>query len=94
MLEPADLSHDDKRDRLASPLVIRPYWNGGKWVPAALLLPGWEKQQGVALKFKGKCYAPAPADAAGRRALALGVRPLQGRGDDALSAFMKFFLEP
>jgi CRISPR-associated protein Cmr1 len=97
VLEPADISHDDKRDRLASPLILRPYWNGAKWVPAALLLPGWEKHLGMALKFKGKGnYTPAPwpTDTAKRNALALGVRPLQGRGDNALSAFMQFFLEP
>jgi CRISPR-associated protein Cmr1 len=103
VLEPADPSHDNKRDRLASPLILRPYWNGGKWVPAALLLPGWEKHLGMALKFKGKGkgkgkghYTPAPwpTDAARRKALAPGVRPLQGRGDNALSAFMQFFLEP
>ncbi|MFZ1575890.1 MAG: type III-B CRISPR module RAMP protein Cmr1 [Chromatiaceae bacterium] len=96
VLEPADRSRDDKRDRLASPLILRPYWNGSKWVPAALLLPGWETHQGMALKFKSTGYTPEPwpKDPATRKGKAAGVRPLAGRADEPLTAFMKYFLEP
>jgi CRISPR-associated protein Cmr1 len=96
VLEPADLSNGDKRDRLASPLILRPYWDGSRWLPAALLLPGWEAHLGNDLKFKGKGYTPTPwpTDPAKRRTAAAAVRPLARRGDDALTAFMAYFLEP
>lgn len=95
VLEPADASRDDKRDRLASPLIIRPYWTGTRWQPMALLLPGWEANISQPLKLKGKPYrAPHwPADAGARHTMATAVGPLKGRGDDALSAFMHFFTE-
>lgn len=97
-LEPADVSSTDKRDRLASPLIVRPYWDGtkSKWVPAALLLPGWEEHMGIDLKFKGQGYVPTswPNDPASQAALAADVSPMAGRADDPLSAFMNYFLEP
>lgn len=95
VLEPADISPDDKRDRLASPLIIRPYWTGTRWQPMALLLPGWEARISQPLKLKGKAYgAPHwPADTGPRHTMAAAVGPLNGRGDDALSAFMQFFRE-
>jgi CRISPR-associated protein Cmr1 len=98
VLEPADLPNGDKCDRLASPLILRPYWDGARWLPAALLLPGWEAHLGIDLKFKGKGkgYAPVPwpTDPSRRRTAAAAVRPMASRGDDALTAFMAYFLEP
>jgi CRISPR-associated protein Cmr1 len=88
-LEPADA------ERMASPLILRPYWNGVAWQPAALLLPGWQKALSQPLKFHDQRYQPMhwPADAARRQASAAPIRPLQGRGDNALSAFMTYFGE-
>lgn len=95
VLEPADLP-SEKRDRMASSLILRPYWNGAKWQPAALLLPGWQSCLKVALKFKDQGYVPAswPAAPTTCRASAAAVRPMATRGDDALSAFMAYFAEP
>lgn len=95
VLEPANVSPEEKRDRMASPLILRPYWNGKAWQPAALLLPGWEAALTQPLKFKDKSYTPEhwPADPALRKKHAADIRPMQGRGDDPLSAFMKFFME-
>lgn len=95
VLEPADDSKDKKRDRMASPLILGPYWNGSGWQPSALLLPDWESCVSPPLKLKGKTYTPPhwPKDATARRALAQQVAPLRNRGDDPLTAFMRFFEE-
>jgi len=95
ILEPADVSPNDKRDRMASPLILGPYWNGMRWQPAALLLPGWESCISQSLKLKGKAYAPQhwPQDGKDRATLAKQVPPLRNRGDDPLTAFLRFFEE-
>lgn len=82
-------------DRMASPLILRPYWNGEKWQPAALLLPGWEKALSQPLKFKGQSYQPAhwPTDPEQRKKLAADIPPMANRAADPLSAFMQFFAE-
>ncbi len=59
-LEPADGSPNNRRERLASPLILRSYWNGTQWRPAALLLPDWREALGVSLKFKEQNYNPSP----------------------------------
>jgi len=74
-------------DRLASPLLLRPYPRGGKWHAAALLLPHahvWKMK----LQTPGGVLAP---EAWWRPALAAKVPPMAGRGDDALSAFLNYF---
>ena len=56
-------------DRMASPLILRPYFDGTGYRPMALLLPGWEKRVGVAVelsKLPGSEAAAWPDD--GRRA--------------------------
>lgn len=92
-LEPADQSAQESRDRMASPLILRPYWNGQQWQPAALLLPGWQQALGAPLKFKEQHYTPAPwpTDPNKARNLADQIKPMQGRGTDPLTAFMDYF---
>jgi len=88
-LEPED------GDRMASPLVLRPYWDGKGWRPAALLLPAWKTALGVPLKFKAQSYNPAPwpDESADRAALAAQIKPMDGRSDDPLTAFLAYFQE-
>ncbi len=95
ILEPSDLPRGQNRDRMASPLILRPYWDGKAWSPAAVLLPGWQEALRVDLKFKGQHYLPErwPDDPAHRTQLASQIMPMQGRGSDPLSAFMTFFGE-
>lgn len=97
ILEPSDISRDNKRDRLASPLILRPYWNGNQWQPAALLIPGWEQALEVDLKFKNQSYQPAPkrwpTNPVERKKLAASISPMANRADDPLTAFMQFFAE-
>ena len=96
ILEPAN-SRDNKRERMASPLILRPYWDGEVWKPAALLLPGWEKALTQPLKFKGQNYQPAhwPTNIDEGKTLAAKIRPMKNgdhiRAADPLSAFMNFF---
>lgn len=92
-----ELHPEGDSDRMASPLILRPYWNGKNWQPAALLLPGWEKALEQRLKFKeqNQNYRPAhwPVDMTQRKKLAAGIPPMAKHGDDPLSAFMQFFAE-
>jgi len=83
-------------DRMASQLVLRPYWDGQRWYPSALLIPGWEQ----ALEVVAQCGPdrdhrawPSESDPAERAALAAQIKPMAGRGDDPLSAFMTYFQE-
>lgn len=90
-----ELHPEGEGDRMASPLILRPYWNGKQWQPAALLLPGWKAALSQRLKFKGQHYAPGPAhwptDPTKRKQLADRIKPMAGRATDPLSAFMDFF---
>lgn len=95
-----ELVPDSDGERMASPLILRPYWNGENWQPAALLLPGWEQALEQPLKFKGQNYQPAhwPREPARRKEMAGQIRPMNKdngelRADDPLSAFMQFFAE-
>ncbi len=90
---------DKKQDRMASPLILRPWFDGRRWRPAALLLPGWEDRVSVpvGLDSKGKPVSegkPAwPNDADERKRSAARIPPMRSRGEDALAAFMRFFQE-
>jgi len=96
VLEPADLA-GETRERMASPLILRPYRDAERrWRPAALLLPGWEQALTISLKFSQPAGAstprPWPADPQERTRLAEQVKPLKENGQtDALRAFMAFF---
>ena len=86
VLEPAD------GDRMASPLILRPYFDGDRHRPLALLLPGWAKRVSVSVDLDSKHVGPAwPEDPDERRRLSDLIGPLQGRGADALTAFMHYF---
>lgn len=91
----SELLPEGDSERMASPLILRPYWDGSKWRAAALLLPGWKKALTQKLKFRGQSWQPAhwPTDPAKRKNMASHIKPMQSRGDDPLSAFMTFFAE-
>lgn len=81
-------------DRLASQLILRPYWDGQRWYPCALLIPGWEQALDVVAQCSpGTDYRAWPRDPAERSRLAQQIKPMAGRGDDPLSAFMAYFQE-
>jgi CRISPR-associated protein Cmr1 len=82
-------------DRMASPLILRPYPLGGDhYAPAALLIPGWQQALKSELKFKKLDNGPLktwPVNPAQRQEAASKIKPLQNRGNDPLSAFLHFF---
>ena len=82
-------------DRMASPLILRPYWDGVQWRAAALLIPGWRNALSQKLKFKDKQFQPQlwPSDPAKQVELAGMIKPMKGSGTDPLSAFMAYFAE-
>ncbi len=87
--------------RMASPLILRPYHDADRWRAGALLLPGWRDAMTTPLRFNRDEETPehwpgdeTAEDRSERQRLAGLIPPMAGRGDDPLSAFMAFFMEP
>ena len=88
----------DGHDRMASPLILRPWFDGRQYRPVALLLPGWKERLSVRVRLdpadaKAKTSAPAwPEDFHERQHLAGQIQPMGDQGAaDPLSAFMYYF---
>ena len=90
-------------DRMGSPLVLRPYFDGKSYRPMAMLLPGWEgwtdmrvrlheTRSGRAVASTGGDESPWPKDPAERERLASQLKPMRGELDP-LTAFMRYFDE-
>ncbi len=80
------------QDRMASPLILRPGCDGGRYRPLALLLPGWEQRVSVPVGLDAEHSVSAwPEDPDERSRLADRVAPMKGRGTDALTAFLHYF---
>jgi len=87
-LEPED------SDRMASPLILRPYFDGRCYRPMALLLPGWEERISVPVRFANDRLGAAwPENLTEREKQAKEIEPMRDHGTDVLTAFMKFFEE-
>ena len=81
-------------ERMASPLILRPYCDGEKYQPLALLMPGWERRVSISVHLDSNQKQPTwPEDPHERTKLAESIQPMDGRGSDALSAFMRYFQE-
>ncbi|MCG5531161.1 type III-B CRISPR module RAMP protein Cmr1 [Halorhodospira halochloris] len=96
LLVPDNGDDDSELDRMASQLILRPYWDGSNWFPAALLIPGWEQALHTTAKCKAlpdSSYPVWPSDSAERAELARDIPPMAGLGDDPLTAFMAFFTQ-
>ena len=82
----------NRGDRMASPLILRPYFDGQQYHPMALLLPGWEKRVSVSAGFDPASAKPAwPEAPKEREQMATLIQPMKDRGADVLSAFMSYF---
>ena len=82
----------DRGDRMASPLIVRPYFDGARYCHLALLLPGWEERVSVSVALDSERVGPAwPRDPDERARRADLITPMRGRGRDALTAFMHYF---
>ena len=84
-----------EQNRMASPLILRPSFDGKAYRSLALLLPGWEERIGVTVTLskrgKGRSAKAWPDDMDERKRLAAQIAPMKDRGEDALSAFMRYF---
>ena len=94
-------------DRMASPLILRPWFDGQQYRPVALLLPGWKERLSVPVRLKLPGAATSasassessrawPEDPDERKRLAAKIGPMRDqvhdqRAADPLSAFMHFF---
>ncbi len=97
--DPSDqVLNPDGRDRMASPLILRPWFDGRRYRPTALLLPGWKERVSVRVRLDAAGAATSasawPEDPAERERLAARIQPMRDQGAaDPLSAFMRFFQE-
>jgi len=91
--DPADHTLEPEgSDRMASPLILRPYFDGRCYRPMALLLPGWEERISVPVCFANNHLGAAwPENFAEREKQAKEIEPMRDHGIDVLSAFMDFF---
>lgn len=95
-------------DRMASPLILRPWFDGQRYRPVALLLPGWKERLSVPVRLKlpgaptSASASPGspealrawPEDSHERKRLAAQIQPMRDQdAADPLSAFMHFFAE-
>ncbi|MCU8024409.1 type III-B CRISPR module RAMP protein Cmr1 [Shewanella sp. SM78] len=91
---------DVDKERMASPLIIRSYLDlNDKWHSAALLLPYWREALAQSLELSPKPkkinvkpmhWSSSPEQ---QKMLADKDKPMNGRGDDPLSAFLEYFKE-
>ena len=80
------------RDRMASPLILRPCFDGKRYRPLALLLPGWDERVSVSVGLDSQHAGPAwPEAPEEREGPANSIGPMQGRSTDVLTAFMRYF---
>ena len=85
---------EENHERMASPLILRPYFDGSGFRAMALLLPDWRNRISVPVKFKdsdrsGQAW---PLGEDERSRLAGDVTPV-ARGNDPLTAFMHYFAD-
>ena len=77
---------------MASPLILRPCFDGRRYRPLALLLPGWDERVSVSVDLDSRHARPAwPEAPEEREERANSIGPMQGRGTDVLTAFMHYF---
>jgi len=89
------------KQRMASPLILRPYGAGREWQAMALLLPKWEQALRTPLALydednekddSGKSPLPwnhyTPEE---QKTRADQIKPMKGRGTNPLEAFLEYF---
>lgn len=93
---PSTLQPRGAKDRMASPLILRPYFDGQGWRPAALLIPGWEERIGIDVELKsgGRVFPCRSWPVKGKaKTEASNTQPIADNppSDDPLTTFMNFF---
>jgi CRISPR-associated protein Cmr1 len=92
------LMNNQKMNRMASPLILKPMWNGDNYTPIALLLPhNHLTQMGVRLENSAtgtRDFQPGQwwqINALTLMTSGASANPLQGRTGDVLNDFLDFF---
>lgn len=44
----------ENQERMASPVIVRPYWDGDQWKSCALLIPRWDKALSLPVEFRSE----------------------------------------
>lgn len=80
-------------ERMASPLILRPWFDGQRYRPAALLLPRWKERVSVRVSLDSERETPAwPKSPDERKRQGRQIEPMHAQeAADALSAFMGYF---
>lgn len=87
------------KERMASPLILRPCLHNGRWTATALLLPNWKEALHQPLRYKSGNGAPMswPKDEKEQKRIASTIAPMvkngELRGSNPLTAFMAYFSE-
>ena len=84
-------------ERMASPLILRPYPHDKRYRPAALLVPGWRDRLSVTVGLRNRAGEPRrawPHREDEWATLAEQMVPFESGGTDPLSAFMEYFSNP
>jgi len=87
------------KERMASPLILRPCIYNGRWTATALLLPYWKDALHQPLRYKNGKETPKawPVDTKEQQRVAESIAPMNVdgklRGLNPLSAFMTYFAE-
>ncbi len=92
-LKPIAKGSDKPSERMASPLILRPYFDGKTWRPAVLCLD-LDHIRDMGLSLEGKFRRAPHMINAGQWQVgpkADQVEPMQGRGEDAIEAFLSYF---
>ncbi len=85
------------KDRMASPLILRPCLNEGQWFATALLLPTWKSALRQPLRYKNGSGAPVvwPQTESESQQKGVHIKPMKENctngKTDPLSAFMNYF---
>lgn len=94
-----ELLPEGNKERMASPLILRPCIYNGRWTATALLLPNWKEALHQPLRYKSGMGTPKawPKDEKEQQRIAETIAPMnvdgKSRGLNPLSAFMTFFGE-
>jgi len=87
------------KERMASPLILRPCIHNGRWTATALLLPNWKEALHQPLRYKSGNGTPMPwpKDEKEQKRIASTIAPMvtndELRGSNPLTAFMAYFAE-
>ncbi|MHB1619623.1 MAG: hypothetical protein ACYCTY_06510 [Sulfuricella sp.] len=80
------------KERMASPIILRPFRSKNRWMPMALILPtDAQATMKVELKQERNSLSSNISWWSNDPRVAANIPPMIGRGDDPINAFLAFF---